>query len=179
MVQNRLPEASYNFSLVFPAPGPQKRENAAEWGNLGEGRRRSAPRVAKASCMLPSLTFPLICKFLSWRLIFHIGWHMDGHCCHCVLGVVSFIRSQEVGEDHSPQCIVKRIRALLEAGNGKKRDETMTGLQSRQSGNHWDELWWCTSVLWCSMQIQAHQEWKQAHWGLFNSSTSKIIIFDL
>ena len=25
-------------------------------------------------------------------------------------------RSQDVGEDHSPECIVKRIRSLLEAG---------------------------------------------------------------
>ena len=28
-VQNRRPEASYNFSLVFPGPGPPKRENQA------------------------------------------------------------------------------------------------------------------------------------------------------
>ena len=39
-VQNRLPEASYNFSLVFPGPGPPKNvKTLAQWRILGEGRR--------------------------------------------------------------------------------------------------------------------------------------------
>ena len=67
----------------------------------------------------------ILILILAGILRFHIGWQMDG-----VVGLVGVVRSQEVGEDHSPQCIVKRIRALLEAGNGKKRYETMTGLQS-------------------------------------------------
>ena len=70
-VQNRLPEASYNFSLVFPdsrssfaAREPKKCENTSRVKDFsrrssrrGRGSAAGArPRVAKASCRLPSHT---------------------------------------------------------------------------------------------------------------------------
>ena len=70
-VQNRLPEASYNFSLVFPGPRssfsarePQQCENTSRvkdfwrWASRRSGGSAAGarPRVAKASCRLPSHT---------------------------------------------------------------------------------------------------------------------------
>ena len=36
-VKNRLPDTSDNFSLVFPGPDPQKRENTSRIKDFGGG----------------------------------------------------------------------------------------------------------------------------------------------
>ena len=57
-VKNRLPDTSDNFSLVFPSPDPQKRENTSsrvkDFGGGSAAPR--APSIAKASCKLCSHT---------------------------------------------------------------------------------------------------------------------------